>query len=106
MLALIDRHPALSLLFLSSILGAGPLALVAAGLAPTDFSQLGALSASTAGFILAAVEGGRRSVLELLRRAFIWRVGVGWWGVSLLYTGVIALATICIAKLLNVSTVY
>ncbi len=105
MSALVKRHPALSLFFLSSILGVGPLALVAVGLVPIEFAQLGALSASIAGFILAAVEGGRRSLVELLRRALIWRVGIGWWSVSLLYTALIALAALGIAEWLNAANV-
>ena len=105
MSALVKRHPALSLFLLASVLGVSPLALVAAGLAPSGFSQLGALSASIAGIILAAVEGGRRSVGELLRRGLVWRVNVGWWGLALLYTALIALAALYTVELVGAATV-
>ncbi len=35
------------------------------------------------GLILAAIEGGRPAVRELLGRALIWRVGIRWWIVAL-----------------------
>jgi len=105
MSALVKKHPALSLFVLASVLGVTPLALVAAGVAPSGFSQLGALSASGAGIILAAVEGGRRNVAELLSRGLVWRVGIGWWGFALLYTGVIAAAALFLASLVGGVTV-
>lgn len=81
----VRRYPGLSLLVLAMILGAALIAPVAAGAAPPAFLQLGALSASAAGIILAAVEGGKNAARELLRRVLIWRVGVGWWLFALLF---------------------
>ena len=51
----VKRHPALSLGTLAMALGAVFAAPVVIGVAPPTFAQLAALSASTAGFILAAV---------------------------------------------------
>jgi hypothetical protein len=102
---LVKNHPALSLFLLASLLGVTPVALVAAGVAPSGLAQLGGLSATVAGVILAAVEGGRRGVRELLRRALVWRVGLGWWGIALLYTAVIAAVALFLAETLGGSTV-
>jgi hypothetical protein len=71
MSGLVKRFPALSLFILALVLGVLPLTLVAAALLPAGFSQLGALSASAAGIILAAIEGRRGGVRELLRRVLI-----------------------------------
>ena len=101
MSALVKRHPALSLFVLASMIGSAPLALVSAGVLPSGFSQLGALSASTAGIVLAAVEGGRGHVRELLRRGLVWRVSFGWWAVAFLYTGVVAVAALFVAALIG-----
>jgi len=84
----LKQHPAGALFLLALALGTVPLALVAAGLLPASFDQLGALSASAAGIILAAVEGGRRGVRELLSRVLIWRVGPGWWLFVLLFPAI------------------
>src|SRR5512147_911275 len=75
----VTKYPALSLLILALALGVAPLALVTAGIAPPGIVQLGALSSSVAGIILASIEGRKGGVRELLRRALIWRVGIGWW---------------------------
>jgi membrane protease YdiL (CAAX protease family) len=72
-----------------------------AGVLPFAFSQLGALSASTAGVVLAALEGGRASVHELLSRGLVWRVGFKWWAVAILYTGIIAAASIYLAAVID-----
>ncbi len=99
MAELVKRYPGLSLFVLAMVLGVLPLAIVAVGLAPPAFFQLAALSASAAGIILAAVEGGKRAVRELLRRVLIWRVGLGWWLFALLFpvvptTGALYLAAL------------
>jgi membrane protease YdiL (CAAX protease family) len=96
----VEVHPAVSLTLLAMALGAIPVALVGAGLLSSGFSQLGALSASAAGVILAAIEGGRGRVRELLRRALVWRVGVTWWCVALLLGGVIAAGALLLSQLL------
>ena len=90
----VNKHPALSLFVLAFMLGALPLALVAAELLPLGFSQLGALSASIAGIILAGVEGGRKRVSELLSRGLVWRVGFKWWATALLYLAPLAAAAL------------
>jgi len=87
---LIKNHPALSLFTLAFFLGGLPLALVAAELLPLEYSQLGALSASIAGVVLAAVEGGRERVRELLSRGLVWRVSFTWWAAALLYLAPLA----------------
>src|SRR5205814_8851450 len=85
MSAIVRKYPALSLFVLAFILGNAPSLAVAAGLLPTGATQLGALSASTAGIILAAIEGRKGGVRELLGRFLIWRVGIQWWAFSLLF---------------------
>jgi membrane protease YdiL (CAAX protease family) len=92
MSAIIRRYPALSLLVLASIFGAAPLAAVNAGLLPKGATQLGAFSASLAGIVLAALEGRKGGVRELLGRFLIWRVGIGWWAFVLLFGVVPAVA--------------
>ncbi len=99
--ALIRHHPGLSLFSVAFVLGTTPLALVHAGFLPTSFSQLGALSASAAGFLLAYLEGGRRGVRELIRRVLIWRVGFGWWVAALLYTAIAAGGAVFLAALID-----
>jgi hypothetical protein len=79
MSAIVRKYPALSLLVLAGILGLAPLLAVNAGLLPKGADQLGALSASLAGIILAAVEGRKGGVRELLGRFLVWRVGIQWW---------------------------
>lgn len=86
MSTIIRKYPALSLLVLAWILGMAPLLAVNAGLLPAAFDQLGAFSASLAAIILAAIEGRRGGVRELLGRFLIWRVGLQWWAFALLST--------------------
>ncbi|GJM11832.1 MAG: CPBP family intramembrane metalloprotease [Pseudohongiella sp.] len=95
------NHPAASLFTLAFILGALPLLLVSAKLLPLEFSQLGALSASLAGFILAYVEGGRGRIRELWVRGIIWRVGFNWWAIALLYLAPLAAASLYFGTMLN-----
>ena len=90
----VKRHPAGSLFALAMALGMAPLAVVASGLLPASFDQLGALSASVAGIILAAIEGGKPGVRELLRRGLIWRVGIGWWLFVLLFPAIPTVASL------------
>lgn len=85
MSALVRRYPALSLLVLAMVFGAVPLLAVNAGLLPEAADQLGAFSASLAGIVLAAVEGRKGGVRELLGRFLIWRVGLQWWAFALLF---------------------
>jgi hypothetical protein len=74
----VRKYPAVSLLVLAGALGVTPLLLVNAHLLPPGASQLGALSASLAGILLAAIEGRTGGVRDLLGRFLIWRVGWQW----------------------------
>ena len=99
--ALIRQHPALSLFTVAFVFGAAPLALVHTEVFPTSYSQLGALSASAAGFLLAYLEGGRNGLRELVRRVLIWRVGFAWWAVALFYTAIAAAGAVFLATLVD-----
>lgn len=66
MSAIVRKFPALALLVLAMVLGITPLLAVQAGLLPQGATQFGALSASLVGIILAAVEGRKGGVRELL----------------------------------------
>jgi membrane protease YdiL (CAAX protease family) len=50
------------------------------------------------------MEGGRSSVKELLARGLVWRVGIGWWAIALLYTAFVAAATLSLAAMMGVAT--
>jgi len=102
--ALTKSHPALSLFILAFVLGGLPLALVAAKFLPIEFSQLGAISASLAAVILAAIEGGRKSVGELLRRGLVWRAGLRWWATAFLYLAPLAAAAVYVGVLVSSKT--
>jgi uncharacterized protein len=101
----VTKHPAWSLFILAVVLGVAPLVIVAAGIAPPEFAQLGALSSSVAGIILAAVEGRKGGVRELLGRALIWRVGIKWWVVALVSLGPLIVGGLYLRSLLGGSTV-
>ena len=101
----VKKYPVLSLFVLASIFGVVPLAAVAAGLLPQGFTQLGALSASLAGIVLAAVEGRKGGVRELLGRFLIWRVGIQWWGFALLFTVIPSVAALYLFSLFGGPTV-
>src|SRR5215212_2550982 len=90
----VKKYPALSLFVLAFILGTVPSLAVAAGLLPTGATQLSALSAGTAGIILAALEGRKGGVRELLGRFLIWRVGIQWWAFALLFMIIPAVAAL------------
>ena len=98
---LIKKYPAVSLFILSLILGLAPLALVATRLLPPAYSQLGGISASAAGVILAGVEGKKRGIWELLGRALIWRVDLRWWLFALLFPIIPSLGGLYLARLLG-----
>lgn len=94
MSTIIRKHPALSLLILAMILGTAPLLAVNAGLLPPGWDQLGALSASLAGIILAALEERKGGVRELLGRFLIWRVSLWWWAFVLFFPILPAVASL------------
>jgi hypothetical protein len=56
--AFAKKHPALSFFVLAIVLGATPLALPETGFIPVKFTELGGLSGSLAGVVLAVVAGG------------------------------------------------
>ncbi len=99
MSAFVKKYPALSLLALAMIFGLTPLLAVSMGLLPPSFSQLGALSSSAAGIVLAAVEGRKHGVRELLGRLLRWRVGLQWWAFALLSAAVTAVASLYLFQL-------
>ena len=99
MSAIVRKYPALSLLVLAGILGLAPLLAVNAGLLPKEADQLGALSASLAGIILAAVEGRKGGVRELLGRFLVWRVGIQWWAFALLFPVIPTVAALYLFRL-------
>jgi membrane protease YdiL (CAAX protease family) len=86
---------------MAMIFGVAPVVAVSAGLLPRGASQLGALSASLAGIALAAVEGRKGGVRELLGRLLIWRVGIRWWLFALLFTIVPSVAALYLFNLLG-----
>lgn len=102
---IVKKYPALSLFILALIFGLTPTLLAVAEILPSGFMQLGALSASAAGILLAAIVGGKVGVRELLRRVLIWRVGFGWWLFVLLFPGILAFATLYIATLFGGPTI-
>jgi len=101
----VKKYPALSLLLLASLLAISPMTLVSTGLLPAGFSQLGALSASTAAIILAAIESRKRGVRELLARVLIWKVGIGWWAFALLFTAIVSAGTLLLFNLFSAQDV-
>jgi hypothetical protein len=102
---LVKKWPALCLFALALILGLAPTLPAVAGLIPPAFMQLGALSASLAGIILAAVEGRTGGVKELLRRVLIWRVGLGWWLFVLFFPALLSGVTLYVAPLFGAPSV-
>lgn len=69
------------------------------------FDQLGALSASLAAIVIAAVEGRKGGVRELLKRGLIWRVGIQWWAIALLFTVIPSVAGLYLFNLFGGPTV-
>jgi membrane protease YdiL (CAAX protease family) len=101
MSAFVRKFPALSLLLLAMLFGAAPLLAVNSGLLPKGFDQLGAFSAGLAGIVLAAIEGRKGGVRELLGRFLIWRVGIQWWIFALFGTVVPAVVALCVSQALG-----
>jgi hypothetical protein len=97
----VRKYPAISMLVVAMILGMAPIFAVNAGLLPEGWDQLGALSAGLAGIILAAVEGRRGGVRELLRRFLIWRVGIQWWAYALFFPIALSVASLYLFQLLG-----
>ena len=99
MSTIVRKYPALSLFVLAMILGLAPLAAINAGLLPKEADQLGAFSSSLAAIILAAVEGRKGGVRELLGRFLIWRVGIRWWAFAILFGAIPAVAVLYFSNL-------
>jgi membrane protease YdiL (CAAX protease family) len=99
----IKKHPAISILILSQIIGLGMIAPIAAGLVPSDsaFFLIAAFSASLAGVILTAIVSGKDGLRELFRRLLIWRVGIGWWAFALFALGLMFLGGMVLAALFS-----
>jgi hypothetical protein len=97
----VRKYPVLSLLILAAIFGVAPLAAVNAGLLPEGAAQLGAFSAGLAGIVLAAIEGRKGGVRELLGRILIWRVGIWWWVFALFGTVIPSVAALYLFDLLG-----
>ncbi len=85
MSSFVKKYPAISLLVLAMIFGTAPSLAVAIGLLPPGAIQLGALSSSLAAIVLVLVEGRKGALRELLGRCLIWRVGIRWWAIALLF---------------------
>lgn len=99
MSTIVRRYPALSLFVLALIFGVAPLVAINAGLLPKEADQLGAFSASLAAIVLAAIEGRKGGVRELLGRFLIWRVGIRWWAFAILFGAIPALAVLYLFSL-------
>lgn len=97
----VRRYPAVSLLVLAMFFGAAPLVAVNAGVLPEQADQIGAFSSSLAAVVLAAIEGRKGGVRELLGRLLIWRVGIQWWVFALLFTIIPSVAALYLFNLLG-----
>ncbi len=93
----VKQHPALALFLVAVAFGPALVAPVLAEWLSPKFLQLGALSASLAGLVVAAVEGGKPAVRELLSRGKIWRVGGRWWLTALVLPLVPVLLAVVVA---------
>jgi len=99
MSTIVRKYPILSLFVLAMIFGSAPLIAINAGLLPESADQLGAFSSSLAAIILAAVEGRKGGVRELLGRFLIWRVGIRWWAFAILFGAIPAVAVLYLFSL-------
>jgi membrane protease YdiL (CAAX protease family) len=99
MSTIVRKYPALSLFVLALIFGVTPLVAINAGLLPKEADQLGAFSASLAAIVLAAIEGRKGGVRELLGRFLIWRVSIKSWAFVMLFGAVHAVAALYLFNL-------
>jgi membrane protease YdiL (CAAX protease family) len=97
----VKKYPAISLLVLAMIFGTIPSLAVAAGRLPPAASQLGALSSSLAAIVLVVLEGRKGGLRELLGRFLIWRVGLQWWAIALLFAIIPSVAALYLFNLLG-----
>jgi hypothetical protein len=105
MSTLVKKYPAISLFVLALAISGVFFAPVVAGILPGGFAQLGALGPSLAGIILAAIEGRKGGVRELLGRFLIWRVGIQWWAFALLFTVIPSVGALYLFSLFGGPTV-
>jgi membrane protease YdiL (CAAX protease family) len=82
---LVKKYPALSLFFVSSIIGTVFLLLVIQGIVPSFFVFIAASSVSVTGVLLTAITEGKEGVYNLFRQLGKWRVGTQWWIFVVLY---------------------
>lgn len=101
MSTIVKKYPAISLLLLAMVFGFAPALAVSAGLLPSAWIQLGALSSSLAAIVLVVIEGRKGGLRELLSRALIWRVGVQWWILALFFMIVPSVAALYLYHLLG-----
>jgi membrane protease YdiL (CAAX protease family) len=81
----IRKYPVVSFFILALTLGAGTIILVFQGVIPDSLALFSVLSASIAGIIMTAILDGKAGLNLLLRRVFIWRVGLGYWFFAILF---------------------
>jgi membrane protease YdiL (CAAX protease family) len=101
MSAFVKNHPAISMFILAMIFGTVVSLAIATDLLPPEASQLGALSSSLAAIILVVVEGRKGDLRELLGRFLIWRVGLRWWAIALLFAVIPSVAGLYLFDLLG-----
>ena len=101
MSAFVKNHPAISMFILAMIFGTVVSLAIATDLLPPEASQLGALSSSLAAIILVVVEGRKGGLRELLGRFLIWRVGLRWWAIALLFAVIPSVAGLYLFELLG-----
>jgi membrane protease YdiL (CAAX protease family) len=82
---LVKKYPALSLFFVSSIIGTVFLLLVIQGIVPSFFVFIAASSVSVTGVLLTAITEGKEGVYNLFGQLGKWRVGTQWWIFVVLY---------------------
>jgi membrane protease YdiL (CAAX protease family) len=82
---LLARHPVFLFFFLSFVLTWGYFWLVLTPLhLPDSLRALGGFGPAIAAFLVLAITSGKRGVLSLLRSMVHWRIGVGWYLLTLL----------------------
>jgi membrane protease YdiL (CAAX protease family) len=79
------RYPVACFFILAMALGAGIVSLVASGILSSGLALASVLSASVAGIAMTALEDGGAGLKLLFSRLLVWRVGVGYWIVAMLF---------------------
>jgi membrane protease YdiL (CAAX protease family) len=81
----VHRYPIACYFILAMAIGAGIVSLVVSGILPSGLALASVLSASIAGIAMTAVVDGRAGLKLLFRRLLVWRVGIGYWILALLF---------------------